>query len=1572
MLKKAPAKLLAVFVAVLMLVGMMPLTAFAAGSVTNYADFLANLKQLEVYADEFAAQSSRDPGELVLNFIRTGVERYRDGNWSTLAGEEITVFTEYVEKQDAANGTTAMDLRDIVIKDFTLPNGNPSDFGHMFGTMNISYVASAVQSDDLAGWAGDLCDLLYFAAERSHVPNGTVDEMAAYILEHCFGVDADDAFGWDDFYGDMDAFYLIGEYAAGKGYFSQLIEEYFTADLSDVDRSVYFLNNRFPGQVSREEVRTALYNAYRTNVGIQILEADRGITDYSTLRQASCYALADYLFDNAEGNLNAGGGDEGEEEEKPENGYYTVFSTTSSVLAPGISQDIKYAMSADGKQMVYYVATVDVTRDDVTIKANYKDNDPSKGWGMQRVEDQVAAMVKNNKHVENFTPVVATNGDGFNTTTGQPGGLLVMDGKVWHPIDGDGFFGMLKDGSAIIGTKADYEALSDEVLEGIGAFGSGKFLIKDGELASGAVGGTRASRTAIGIKADGSVVMMVLDGRQEPFSCGGNLAEIAQIMLEAGCVDAVNLDGGGSTTYMSKPEGSDTIKVVNRPSDGYARSVAGTLVAISTAKSSKEFDRAIIESEYDHLTIGTELKLNAIGVNNIGSSAVIPEGAYWAISDESIGSISEDGVFTAADYGDVDVYLMVGDKAVGTKTLHVVVPDSLEFTEKALTLIYDKTTSLPLEAYYNDNPVKMNENDIFTGYLEEDPEAEGDMWPRAVFEGFNVTARGASGARKMTVFAIVLENEDAYCEVTASMFREDEATFDFDKATAGNRTLAWIRDVQNATTTDKMNYMVTDPDKDVSLSYTFGLDMNTIEIPAQMADIVYMLPNSDQESSSAFGYMLALAERVSVRTEVRITAQFDKDLVVDPSGLTIACDYFQLTSATVDENNLLTMVFNWIDRTERIDPATANPLCIMSGIKATPKDGSWDGNELIVANSGNVSYDVYLRASSLYSFALRPENQAKYGLMPYVADDTGWEGGTETGAHYSSVYADFEDGFIVNNTVRQGWYKEDSIYKYYVDHEPVTGVQYIPSREDAATKLFYEFNDEGVCLGKMTGTVNYKDGLYYAVNGVMTTGWISGYDAEGNAVDYYFSPSTGKAVDGAQKIDGFNYVFENYILVRGDLVKDANGTRYRWAGQWVHGKWFQVDGNWYTTNKYVYYVVADGFYYVPCRGTPDWELHLFDENGVFMENYTGLYEQNGNIHYIQNGMPYPTSSLVYEGGYYYYVSYGEGKVYRDCTMWVNRTGGLMPAGQYTFDAQGRMVNPPVEPDVPPIEPDVPPVDPDEPVKNGIVHENGGLYYYVDGVLKGGAGVVKMTDDQDKTFYIYVRSNGQLAVGNYWISITNGLLDSGSYTFDQNGRYYPPTIEPEKPVDPDLKNGIVRDADGNLRYYVNGVQYPGNGILKLVDEMGLTYYIYIRSSNGCVVTGVYWPTIRNGYLTNATYDWGPDGKYYPASEPSNPDVPPVDPDVPPVDPDVPPVEPDEPEVKNGIYKEGDSYYYYINGVKQKNTGVHQLVDEEGKTFYIYVRTNGNLATGKYWPTNRNGLLEDKPYEWGTDGRYYPAV
>ena len=162
MFKKISKRAFTLILAALMLVTVFPVQPVEATeepSVTNYSDFMTNLKVLEGYAAEYATEIyGKDPGELVLNFIRTGVERYQDDNWNTLAGQENTGFTSYVATQDAEMGTAAMSLRNIVIGNFTLPNGNKVDFGHMFGCMNISYINKG--SADLSGWAGDICDLL--------------------------------------------------------------------------------------------------------------------------------------------------------------------------------------------------------------------------------------------------------------------------------------------------------------------------------------------------------------------------------------------------------------------------------------------------------------------------------------------------------------------------------------------------------------------------------------------------------------------------------------------------------------------------------------------------------------------------------------------------------------------------------------------------------------------------------------------------------------------------------------------------------------------------------------------------------------------------------------------------------------------------------------------------------------------------------------------------------------------------------------------------------------------------------------------------------------------------------------------------------------------------------------------------------------------------------------------------------------------------------------------------------------------------------------------------------------------
>ncbi|MDY4205245.1 hypothetical protein, partial [Porcincola intestinalis] len=113
--------------------------------VTSYEEFLTCLKVLETYADSYAASSGENAVGLVINYIRTGIEKYNTESWAILAGAENTAFTAYVAEQDTVNGTTAQALRGI--GSFTLPNGQGAEFAHMFGAINIAYYNNYAQTN---------------------------------------------------------------------------------------------------------------------------------------------------------------------------------------------------------------------------------------------------------------------------------------------------------------------------------------------------------------------------------------------------------------------------------------------------------------------------------------------------------------------------------------------------------------------------------------------------------------------------------------------------------------------------------------------------------------------------------------------------------------------------------------------------------------------------------------------------------------------------------------------------------------------------------------------------------------------------------------------------------------------------------------------------------------------------------------------------------------------------------------------------------------------------------------------------------------------------------------------------------------------------------------------------------------------------------------------------------------------------------------------------------------------------------------------------------------------------------
>ena len=94
-------------------------------------------------------------------------------------------------------------------------------------------------------------------------------------------------------------------------------------------------------------------------------------------------------------------------------------------------------------------------------------------------------------------------------------------------------------------------------------------------LNAGASWNFPAPRTAVGVKADGTVFFVVVDGRNKPAGMEGvTLPELAEIMYYFGAVDAFNLDGGGSSTMTLKDIENGGYMILNTPSDGRLRSIS--------------------------------------------------------------------------------------------------------------------------------------------------------------------------------------------------------------------------------------------------------------------------------------------------------------------------------------------------------------------------------------------------------------------------------------------------------------------------------------------------------------------------------------------------------------------------------------------------------------------------------------------------------------------------------------------------------------------------------------------------------------------------------------------------------------------------------------------------------------------------------------------------------------------------------------------------------------------------------------------------------------------------------------
>jgi hypothetical protein len=179
------------------------------------------------------------------------------------------------------------------------------------------------------------------------------------------------------------------------------------------------------------------------------------------------------------------------------------------------------------------------------------------------------------------------NADFFSLANGTPTGLLIVNGRMLTPPSVQPVLAFDSAGAAHIAVfRLDGTTL--QPFEPREAVGGRPLLVRDSAIMTNidSAGGpgfasARHPRTGAGVSRDGRrLLLVVVDGRQAPYSDGMTLRELATFLRALGARDAINLDGGGSTTFVYADPDSGALRIGNRPSDKEGERAVGDAVAI--------------------------------------------------------------------------------------------------------------------------------------------------------------------------------------------------------------------------------------------------------------------------------------------------------------------------------------------------------------------------------------------------------------------------------------------------------------------------------------------------------------------------------------------------------------------------------------------------------------------------------------------------------------------------------------------------------------------------------------------------------------------------------------------------------------------------------------------------------------------------------------------------------------------------------------------------------------------------------------------------------------------------------
>ena len=281
--------------------------------------------------------------------------------------------------------------------------------------------------------------------------------------------------------------------------------------------------------------------------------------------------------------------------------HWELSDEKTETISEGVTYTEQVYYDDEGLPYRVYTLVVDLKTNKIAMGCSndgyeYRLVDPA---DRQTTMQHMQSAVANGKNV-----IAGINADFFDNSVNHatwpgdyhPWGLTIKDGTLisrgdteLRPLVGytgnvRPFFGFTKDGRPVIAMESEYA--SDAMLATLEhAVGGAYILAEEGKtnffkMQHSIIHSGIHPRGLVGFREDGTVILMVIDGRQPAHSNGASLLQCSLLMHRFGASDAMLMDGGGSSCMVLRDPDTNTYTTVDKPSDGQLRKIYNSLLVI--------------------------------------------------------------------------------------------------------------------------------------------------------------------------------------------------------------------------------------------------------------------------------------------------------------------------------------------------------------------------------------------------------------------------------------------------------------------------------------------------------------------------------------------------------------------------------------------------------------------------------------------------------------------------------------------------------------------------------------------------------------------------------------------------------------------------------------------------------------------------------------------------------------------------------------------------------------------------------------------------------------------------------